>query len=129
MNDTGDAGPAGFARFASLESRVELTFEETLVDFGEVKRGEKRHHIFHFQNTGTENVEIDLVSSCDCTTVEWPEAIVIKPGDRNKLDVTFDSTEKEKSETVDIDVILKNTDEDDNPIFYILQYKFELVEE
>ena len=99
------------------------------MDFGKVVRGDKRQHTYYFQNTGTENIEIDLVSSCDCTTVEWPEAVVIKPGEKNQLDVTFDSTEKEQSETVDIDVILKNTDDRDNPIFYILQYKFELVDE
>jgi len=54
---------------------------------------------------------------------------VIRPGDEGELDVTFDSTEKEESETVDIDIILKNTDERGNPIFYILQYKYELIEE
>ena len=109
--------------------KVELTFDEVLVDFGKVVQGDKREHTFHFRNTGNENVEIDIVSSCDCTTVDWPEAVVIKPGDTNKLEVIFDSTEKEESETVDIDIILKNNDERGNPIFYILQYTFELVTE
>ncbi len=49
-------------------------------------------------------------------------------GGKGEIDIIFDSTEKEESETVDVDVILKNTDERGNPIFYILQYKFELID-
>ncbi len=105
-----------------------MSFDKTMIDLGEVNRGEKRKFKINYENTGTEDVEIDLVSSCDCTTVSWPEGEVIKPGEKGILDVVFDSTEKEQSETVDIDVILKNTDEEGNPIFYILQYKFELIE-
>jgi hypothetical protein len=98
------------------------------VDFGIMRRGEKREHTFRFQNTGTDPVVIDLVSSCDCTTLTWPEAKVIRPGDRNEIHAVFDSTKKEESETVDIDVILEQSDERGNPIFYILQYKFELLQ-
>ena len=106
-----------------------MTFDRTMVDLGTVVRGERREFTINFENTGTEDIEIDLVSSCDCTTVTWPEGELIKPGDKGKLDVVFDSTEKEKSETVDIDVILKNTDKEGNPVFYILQYQFELVQD
>jgi hypothetical protein len=98
------------------------------VDFGKLRRGEIREYTFGFQNTGTEPIVIDIVTSCDCTTLTWPEAKVIRPGDREKIHAVFDSTKKEESETVDIDVILQQTDEHGNPIFYILQYKFELVE-
>ena len=98
------------------------------MDFGKVKRGEKREHTFQFENTGSEYIEIDLISSCDCTTVTWPEGEVIDPGEKGEIHIVFDSTEKEESETVDIDVILRNTDDEGNPIFYILQYKFDLVE-
>ena len=110
------------------EDTTRLTFDETFVEFGEVRRGEKREHTFHFENTGSEYIEIDIVTSCDCTTLEWPEGEVIDPGERGAIHAIFDSTEKEESETVDIDVILKNTDDDGNPIFYILQYSFILVE-
>jgi len=107
---------------------VKLTFDEELVDFGEIKRGDKREHTFHFENTGNVDIEIDLVSSCDCTTVEWPEGKKIKPGDRESLHAVFDSTEKEESETVDIDIILTNTDKNGNPVFYTIRYKFVLVQ-
>ena len=107
---------------------MELTFEEELVDFGNVSRGDKREHTFYFTNTGNVDVEIDLVSSCDCTTIQWPEGRKIKPGMRDSLHAIFDSTEKEQSETVDIDIILTNTDPNGNPIFYTIRYKFELIQ-
>jgi peptidoglycan-associated lipoprotein len=107
---------------------AELTFDEELVDFGEVERGEKRVHTFYFENTGNVDVEIDLVSSCDCTTIDWPEGKKIRSGERDSLHATFDSTEKEESETVDIDVILVNTDKNGNPIFYTVRYKFVLIQ-
>ena len=60
--------------------------------------------------------------------MDWPKGEVFKPGAKGTIDFLFDSTEKEESETVDLHVILKNTDDKGNPIFYILQYKFELLE-
>ena len=92
-----------------------------------MKRGEKREHTYHFQNTGTDPIEIAIVSSCDCTTVTWPEGKVIKPGDKGEIHAVFDSTEKEQSETVDIDIILEQSDDKGRPIIYIVQYEFELV--
>jgi len=98
------------------------------VDFGKVKRGEKREHTFHFQNTGTDPIVIDIVTSCDCTTVTWPEGKTIKPGERDQIHALFDSTEKEESEIVDIDIILQQSDDLGRPIIYTVQYKFELEE-
>lgn len=109
------------------DDKVELTFDTGLVDFGTVKRGEKRSHTYTFTNTGTVPVEIDIVTSCDCTTLEWPEGVVFQPGESGKIKAIFDSSEKEESETIDIEVILKNTDEKERPIFYIIQYRYDLV--
>lgn len=107
----------------------ELTFDPTFIDFGEVRRGDQREQTFHFQNTGTKPVEIDLVTSCDCTTLTWPEAKQIMPGEKGTIHAVFDSSEKEKSETVDIDIILVQSDPvTDYPIVYTLQYKFELLQ-
>jgi peptidoglycan-associated lipoprotein len=98
------------------------------VDFGPVRRGEKRTHTYSFTNTGNVHVEIDIVTSCDCTTLEWPEGQVFQPGGSGKITAIFDSTEKEESDTIDIEVILKNRDDEGLPIFYIIQYKYELVQ-
>jgi len=105
---------------------VGLTFKTSSIDIGTVKRGEKKEMVYEFTNAGKEDVEIELVSSCECTTIDYPRGI-IKVGQSAKLEVVFDSTEKEESETVDIDVILKNIDPDtESQIMYFLNYTFVL---
>ncbi len=104
-----------------------MTWEKKFVDFGEVKKGEKRETVFHFTNTGNAPLEIDLVSACDCTTTDYPRR-PIAPGESGKIAVVFDSSEKEESETIDIDIFLKNEDpETGAPIIEMLQYKYELI--
>ena len=53
---------------------------------------------------------------------------MINPGDRGEIHAVFDSTEKEESETVDIDIILEQDDAKGRPIVYTVQYRFELGE-
>lgn len=105
---------------------VEMTFEDEAIDLGQVKRGEKREFEFKFENTGSEAIEIEIVSGCDCTTLNWPSR-PIKPGETGVIKTTFDSTEKEESETVDVDITLLNTDKKTGrQIFKIVTFKFEL---
>jgi peptidoglycan-associated lipoprotein len=122
-----DQGTAKLVSQTTAQPKYQLTFETPLVDFGKMKRGEKREHTYWFRNTGTEAVDIDIVSSCDCTTVTWPEGKTIMPGERDKIHAVFDSTEKEVSETVDIDIILAQTDpKTRGPVIIIVQYTYVL---
>lgn len=103
-----------------------MDFEERIVDFGTVKKGEKRHHVYEFTNSGDVDLEIEIITACDCTTLEWTETPV-KPGEKGMVDVIFDSKEKDYGETIDIDIILKNTEPGtDLPIIERLQYAFEI---
>ncbi len=119
--------------FSSLHAQMEdsnpkigLTFKTESIELGTVKRGEKREMVFEFTNDGSEDIEIELVSSCECTTIDYPRGI-IKVGEASKLEVVFDSTEKEQSETVDVDVILKNIDpKTEGQIMHFLSYSFTL---
>ncbi len=114
------------AQDAVLESKSFMHFETKLVDFGLLKKGEKREASFEFVNTGKEDLKIDLVSACECTTTDYPRR-PIKPGETGKIDIVFDSTEKEESETVDIDIFLQNINpETDAPYIEMLQFKFQL---
>ena len=93
---------------------MEITFEPSLIDLGEVKRGEVREMVFNFRNTGTMDFMIEIVSSCNCTTVEWPVAEVFKPGDSGQIDV---------------DVILRENDPKTGyPAIFTPQFKFILTE-
>src|SRR5690554_4493242 len=80
-----------------------ITFETERIDLGSVKRGEVKKFDFVFTNTGTEAIQIDLASSCDCTTLDYPRGKVL-PGKKGVIHVTFDSAEKENSEIVDVDL-------------------------
>lgn len=104
-----------------------MTFTKELIDLGKVKHGEKRKFKFEFVNDGTEALDFEIVSGCSCTTIDWPRNKV-KVGEKAYLDIIFDSEEKEQSETVDIDIYLRNINPKTNrPFFKIVKYKFELV--
>jgi len=109
------------------EKVFNMDFERRHHDFGKVKRGDKVTTQFSFTNKGTEDIEIELVSACECTTLDWPRKAV-KPGEKAVIDVVFDSTEKEESETIEIDINLKNRDPKTGyPRLEILSYSYELV--
>ncbi len=111
----------------AIDSAPKMEFKEKMVDFGPVKKGEKRTHDFEFVNAGTQDIVITLVSACDCTTVEYPEK-PIKPGEKGILHVIFDSTEKDQSETIDVDIFLDHEDPVTGaPTIVRVQYKYELI--
>jgi len=108
--------------------KVELTWREKMIDLGAVKKGDKREMSFQFTNTGNQPIEIELVSSCECTTLEYPQFRTFKPGEKGGIRATFDSGQKDDSETIDVEVILRQSDpKTGNPITYLLQYKYNLV--
>lgn len=110
------------------DPKVELTFDKKIVELGAVKKGEKKEMSFSFTNTGNIPIEIELISSCECTTLDWPQYKVFKPGEKGMIKALFDSKDKEISETTDIEIILKQADpKTRNPMIYILKYKFELI--
>ncbi len=102
-----------------------VTWDKKHIDLGKVKRGEKRTMMFEFTNTSDEPVQIDIVDACFCTTVDFPRGVIEKGG-KGKLDVVFDSTEKEKSETISINIIFKNTHEGGLPRIETVEYSFSL---
>lgn len=114
--------------FAQSPKGVVFEFEQQKIDLGKVKKGDVKKMQFHFTNVGDEAAHIELVSGCECTELDW-SFDPINPGESSFVDVVFNSGQKEESGSVDIDINLKNTDPaSGNPIFYILNYTFELVE-
>lgn len=104
-----------------------MTFKHRALDLGKVKRGEKRTFSYAFTNKGDTALEISIISACDCTTTDYPVK-TIKPGESGEIEVTFDSTEKEESEVIDVDIYLENTIPGTaEPIRETLQYQYILI--
>ena len=104
-----------------------MKFDSRHHDFGEVKKGEVVQTSFRFTNTGEEDIEIEIISACECTTLDWPRK-PIKSGATGTIHVSFDSAKKEESETIDIDINLKNRDpETGYPRFEIITYTYTLI--
>ena len=104
-----------------------MTFKTRMIELGKVKKGEKRTGTFYFTNEGDTELYIDLVDACSCTTVTWPEGKTFQPGEGGQIDFTFDSTEKDESETIDLNILLsQETPGDEMPIVEEVNYSFEL---
>ncbi len=105
-----------------------MTFDKVLHDFGKVKKGEKKEVTFHYTNTGEADLEIEIVTSCNCTTLDY-SIEPLPPGGKDSIRLVFDSSEKDESETIDVTIILKNINpENGYPIVEEVKYKFELVQ-
>lgn len=102
-----------------------VTWDKKMVDLGTVKKGEKRNTFFEFTNTSGADIQIDIVDACECTKVDFPRGI-ITPGAKGRLDVIFDSAEKDAAETIGINVVFKQTDAAGNPRIEVVEYKFEI---
>ena len=104
-----------------------LRFETPKVELGKVKKGEKRTMYFEYTNVSKEDVQIDLVSACSCTTSDYSTK-VLKPGAKDTLKLTFDSGQKDESGTILIDIFLTNEDAETGiPGMASVEYSYELV--
>jgi len=104
---------------------VVMEFDNAFHDFGPVKKGEDVTHVYSFVNAGTDDISIELVSGCHCTSLEWPEGKTFKPGEGGKIKATFHSDKEEEHGELEktIDIMLYNTDERGYQIFKELKYR------
>jgi peptidoglycan-associated lipoprotein len=110
-----------------MKNGPKMIFDYSEVDFGTVTKGEKREHTFKFVNKGDEALKIEFVSACDCTTLEYSKETV-EPGKKGEIKAVFDSSTMEKSEKMDIDIILENVDPKTGyQIIERVSYTFKLV--
>ncbi len=106
-----------------------MEYEPMHISLGDVVRGEKRDIEFVYTNIVNEDVVIEIVSACSCTETEFTVGRV-EPGKQGKILLTFDSTSKKKSETIDVDIILANTDPKNGyPIVDRVTFDYRLVDE
>lgn len=89
-----------------------MTFDNPDHDFGTMKAGEQKTHIYRFTNTHSGDITLELVSGCHCTDIEYDEGKVYKPGETGTIKATFDSNREEERGLLEktIDILLENTD-------------------
>lgn len=71
-----------------------IRFESTTVNFGEIKRGEKKTASFPYRNGGKGVLVIQGVQTpCDCTVVTSAKGQSTAPGESGVIEIIFDSTD------------------------------------
>ena len=88
-----------------------MTFDKKLHDFGNIKMGDKPSVTYTFTNTGNAPLDIDIVSGCDCTQLDWTRTTV-QPGEKGEVKAIYNSNRAEVDDhkkRLDkyIDIILK----------------------
>ena len=87
---------------------VHMTFDKENINLGKIKKGDIKKFDYVFTNSGTDILEIDIASGCDCTTLDYPTHKIL-PGKKAIINVSFDSGKKEGNEkSTDVDIYLKN---------------------
>ena len=100
------------------ESKPVMTFSTKYVNFGKIKTGDKPSQTFEFTNTGNADLDIDIVSGCDCTELDWTRSTV-KPGQKGYIKAIFNTVKAEKDDhkkplTKYVDVVLKQVNAKNN---------------
>lgn len=98
VSSNGCATISDFSRFLPYDTipQPDIKFEESVFDFGEISRTKKtkRTHSFVFENTGKANLIIlHAASGCGCTVPKFTKEPV-KPGEKGKIDVTFNAKDR-----------------------------------
>lgn len=104
-----------------------MTFETKTHDFGNVTLDQSPEFIYKFTNTGNANLDIEIVTACDCTALDWTRG-TIAPGKSGFIKATFltkKSEEEDRNKVLKkyIDIILKQTTPKNNyPIVETLDF-------
>jgi hypothetical protein len=83
---------------------AEITFNDLEYSFGKITEGEKVACVFKFKNTGDGDLIINsATTSCGCTVPRFDDK-PIKPGGEGSMEVVFDSSHREGTQTKTITV-------------------------
>ena len=78
--------------FSSISKKfAEITFKETIIDYGIIENGVDGKKTFEFKNTGDSPLIFSRIfSSCGCTIPKKPEK-PIEPGESGIIEVEYDT--------------------------------------
>jgi len=75
----------------SQEKSAEISFKETIIDYGTIENGEDGKRTFEFKNIGNAPLIFSRIfSSCGCTIPKKPEKPIL-PGESGSIEVEYDT--------------------------------------
>jgi hypothetical protein len=102
-----------------LASAPKATFDNRIFDFGTKPTGPDIPHSFVLTNNGKSDLIIrNVQASCGCTATK-PEKTIIKPGEKSKIDIVFDTKQRVGMQHKSITVV---TNDPENSVI-LLQVK------
>ena len=97
---------------------IEFSREE--YDLGTVVKDEIKEGKIEFTNTGDAPLIIEVASGCDCTTLDWPRR-PIEPGGQGVIEVSYDSSKRDKGlQEVTVDILANTKSSVSSTTFKIL---------
>ncbi|HRI00103.1 MAG TPA: DUF1573 domain-containing protein [Saprospiraceae bacterium] len=100
---------------------AKVVFDSSWYDFGTVMEGDPLKREIWFTNVGPGDLLIELMTACECTTLDYTR-LPVRKGQRSKISISYNSVGKEGKQTVDLDMIA-NTD----PIVTTAKFKLFVV--
>lgn len=97
-----------YAWIDSLNPVPELKFNDDIINIGKIKKGTVTRMLYEFENTGTADLEIEIVTACKCTELEWTRGS-IQPGEKGEIIVAYDSKDDHGDVRKTVNIIA-NTD-------------------
>jgi hypothetical protein len=109
-----------------------MTFPIKSKDFGKVKTGESPSFTYEFTNTGDAPLEIDIVSGCDCTDLDYTRGVV-PPNGKGFVKATYNTKKEEAHEhkkqlKKNIDIVLKQRHPNGMSIFESVSFDVFIVD-
>jgi peptidoglycan-associated lipoprotein len=92
-----------------------VKFEDPIFTVKQAKEGDLVNHSFKFTNISKEDLEIEIVSACDCIETSYTQNTV-KAGESSQIDIVFRTAGQLGEVKKDIDIIFKNLDADGYPL-------------
>ncbi|MDX1910633.1 MAG: DUF1573 domain-containing protein [Saprospiraceae bacterium] len=92
-----------------------MRFDDDTLFFGDAVAGDEVLAEYIFTNTGKRDLEIDIVSVCECIQAEWPHE-KIAPGEAGLIRIVYDTRNRAGENKKTIDVVFKNLDTEGYPL-------------
>ena len=118
---------------APIKGMPVMTFDIKLHDFGTIKTGDQPSITYNFTNTGDIPLNIDIVTGCDCTELDWTRTEVA-PGGKGFVSAKYNSNKAEPEDHKKqlekfVDIILKQTHPSNGyPLVESLKFKVLIVD-